>query len=221
MKTLRAALTLFTLLWLSSAAQAAGEPPRFDGLYGGFVSGYGFLDKANVSVFANPAQSFDMEGPLAGLTGGWNWKHEGWLLGLEADGQALGISDRITNCGVACDVTADIDGLITARGRVGYLFGEDQQIAAYATGGLALVWLDVYNAGGAPPTSTNWVEATYTVGAGVEGYLFGTDWMSTKLEYLYVGLNARRNAVVNTADQGRYRFDGMHLIRWGLNIHFN
>ncbi|NNF78702.1 MAG: porin family protein [Rhizobiales bacterium] len=219
MRLLRSVIVLISFIWLSVSAQAAGEPPRFDGIYGGFVGGYGFIDDASIGVNAGPAAKFDLHGPLAGLTGGWNWKHEGWLLGIEADGQALGMQDTVTNCVGGCNVTADIDGLVTARGRVGYLFGDDQQIAAYATGGLALVWLGVRN--NPLGVSTEWTEVTYAVGGGIEGYLFGTDWMSTKLEYLYVGLDAKRNALVNTADTGRYRFDGMHLIRWGLNIHFN
>ncbi|MCP5082104.1 MAG: porin family protein [Alphaproteobacteria bacterium] len=220
MKLLRSTFALISLVWLSLSAHAAGEPPRFDGIYGGFVSGYGFVDQGSFVLNNNTTHGFDLEGPLAGLTGGWNWNHGAWLLGLEADGQALGMQDTIT-CNGGCNVTADIDGLITARGRVGYLFGDDQQIAAYATGGLALVWLGVRNNGGAPPLSTEWTEVTYAVGGGIEGYLFGTDWMSSKLEYLYVGLDAKRTALVNTADSGRYKFEGMHLIRWGLNIHFN
>lgn len=220
MKRLSAVFAILSTLWLTATAQAAGEPPRFDGLYGGFVAGYGFLEKEPFVLNATSYSGFDLDGPLAGVTGGWNWKHEGWLLGIEADGQALGMQDTIT-CNNACNVSADIDGLVTARARVGFLFGENDQLAAYATGGLALVWLGVTNNAGAPPLSTEWTESTYTVGGGLEGYLFGTDWMSTKLEYLYVGLDARRNALVNTADTGRYRFEGMHLVRWGLNIHFN
>ncbi len=221
MTFLRATLASIVFIWLSAAAQAAGEPPRFDGIYGGFVSGYGFVDDASIGVNALPPAKFDLEGPSAGITGGWNWKHEGWLLGIEVDGQTMGMQDRVTNCVGGCNVTADIDGLVTARGRVGYLFGADDQLAVYATGGLAWVWLGVSNNVFVPTVSTDWTETTYAVGGGIEGYLFGTDWMSTKLEYLYVGLDASRSAGVNTADTGNYKFDGLHMIRWGLNIHFN
>lgn len=218
-KLLVTALAALSFFGLTLNAQAEGEPPRFEGIYGGLFAAYGIMDGTFVyNGMARP--DFDLNGPGAGVNGGVNWTNDMWLWGLEADGQTLGMQDTDT-CNGGCNVTVETDGVVTARARVGVLFGEDRQMAAYATGGAALVWLGIRNNGGAGET-TQPAETTFAVGGGVEGYLFGTDWMSTKLEYLYVGVDlTKRGVTVNTGDRGDFGFEGLHLIRWGLNIHFN
>lgn len=218
MKFMRVTLALLFGALFSISANAAGEPPRFQGPYAGLVSGYGFADP-NFTYNGTPFD-VDMAGPLAGITAGSNWNLGSFVLGIEADAQVLGLSKN-TTCGGLCNVSVDADALVTARARAGWLLGSEDQFMVYATGGLGFVWLDTVNNGGAQPNETQWNETTYVVGGGFEGYVMGTDWISTKLEYLYVGANSNRNFLINTGDAGRIGFNGIHVFRWGWNIHLN
>ncbi len=221
--TVRAAIILMVLFSLASTARAAGEPRKFfPGLYAGMLAGYAFTDDSwsQREAVPLPGANFDLDGGLAGLTVGNNWHFGNFLLGLEADATTLALGDS-QSCGLmGATCTVDLDALATVRGRAGYLFGSDSQFMVYATGGLAVVWADFTSP--APGAGSNFTEATYAVGGGFEGYVFDNDWISTKLEYLFVGLNETKSYTVglNPTVTATLKLNGMHVLRWGWNIHF-
>ncbi|MCP5076158.1 MAG: hypothetical protein GY947_23040 [Rhodobacteraceae bacterium] len=132
----------------------------------------------------------------------------------------MGDTNASSGMGTLC--TIDVDAMATIRARLGFFFGEERQFMLFATGGLAAVWIDVNNP--APGGSTtNYTEATYVVGGGFEAYVFGTDWVSTKIEYLFVGLDDSRTYSIGAAAaaaNATLNFDGIHAVRWGWNLHF-
>ncbi len=220
--TFRATLFLLVLIAPATTAGAAGEPPKFQGLYGGMLAGYAFTDEnwSQREAVPLPGANFDLDGGLAGLTVGNNWHLGNFLLGLEADATTLALGDS-QSCGLmGATCTVDLDALATVRGRAGYFFGSDSQFMVYATGGLAVVWADVTSP--APGASSNFTDVTYAIGGGFEGYVFDNDWISTKLEYLFVGLNDTTSYTVglNPTVTATLKLNGMHVLRWGWNIHF-
>ncbi len=221
----RTVLFLMALTAFGTTANAAGEPPRFQGLYGGLVSGYGFADESwsqpgGAAAPLPAGANFDLEGGLAGLTAGHNWNLGNFLLGIEVDGTTLEMDDS-QPCGLMGAIcTVDLNALVTARGRAGVFFGSESQFMAYVTGGLALAWIEATSP--APGATLDFTEATYAVGGGFEGYVMDTDWVSTKLEYLFVGVNDTKSYTVglNPAVIATLKLNGIHLFRWGWNIHF-
>ena len=216
---LRGIIAATMLAAVSQTAQAEGEPSRFNGFYAGLVGGYAAADETwGTAGTGGPARAnLSLDGGLGGITVGHNWNMGDFVLGLEADATTLSLSDSNVCSGMAAICTVDLDAMVSARARVGFLFGTDSQFMAYATGGLSAAWIDVNNPG--TGTTTNYTKATYTVGGGFEGYVLGTDWVSTKLEYLYVGLDDARTYTIG-AGTGTLDFDGIHVFRWGWNFQF-
>lgn len=216
---LRGAVAAIVVAAFGHAAQADGESPRFQGFYGGIVGGYASADETwGTAGLGGPARAnLKLDGGLGGISVGHNWNMGNFLLGLEADGTTLALNDNnvCSGMGTVCDV--DLDAMVTVRARLGLLFGEENQLMAYATGGLAATWIEANN----PPAGTfnSYTEASYVVGGGLEGYVLGTDWVSTKLEYLFVGLDDSRTYTIG-AGTGTLKFDGLHVFRWGWNLHF-
>lgn len=208
----------------ATGVQAAGdEPEKFTGGYAGLVSGMGWGDGGlfNAGVGNN---SLDLSGPLAGVTAGINWRNGSFLYGLEGDAQVLGLTDKVpcNGMGVACNV--DVDAMITGRARLGYIFGSTDQFSIFATGGFANLWVgfDAEGPAGSPPRDQT-TKLTYAVGGGFEGYLMDTNWMSTKLEVLYVGDIGYNLAFIQpgqTTITNRLNIDDFFFVRWGWNIHF-
>ncbi len=216
---LRGLLAAIMLGALSQTAQADGEPPRFSGFYAGLVGGYAAADETwGTAGIGGPARAnLSLDGGLGGITVGHNWNMGNFVLGLGAGATTLSLGDSRACSPMGAVCVVDLDAMITARARVGFLFGEQSQFMAYATGGVAAAWIDVNNPGAG--TTTNYTKATYTVGGGFEGYVLGTDWVSTKLEYLFVGLNDSRTYTIG-GGSGTLNFDGIHMARWGWNFHF-
>ncbi len=222
-KVLRGLAVACGVIAAAGSAQAVEPPETFNGGYAGLVSGYGIGDgnftRGNI---APPNRDLDLEGPLAGITAGINFRSGSVLYGLEGDAQVLGLSDE-SPCGFApgnCNV--DVDAMITARGRLGWIFGTADQFAFYATGGLAALWVDVTADGGGAPRFNN-TEVTYAVGGGFEGYVMDTNWISTKIEALYVGdIGYNRSFLGPGATSGpdSVSIDDFFFVRWGWNIHF-
>ena len=167
---------------------------------GAASSKYGFstpgsFSPTNAIVFIPPVftpgptfnGSFNLGGPLGGGTAGYNWElSNGWLLGLEGDIDASGISGS-SSCGAGA--FASICGtsnswLGTARARVGYAPGIGNMLW-FVTGGAAFG--DVNRTVNGPIAfSSSSDKVGWTVGAGGE-YMFAPRW-SAKVEYRYVDL---------------------------------
>lgn len=139
-------------------------------------------------------------GFIGGAQAGYNLQSDNVVYGVELDLDSLHI--KATRQATATYVTlfpssftvtssTSTDWLFTARGRVGWAFGD---VLAYATGGLAVTDLKSNNAfsdnltGFPGPGSGAWsASATklgWTAGAGLE-WALNRNW-SAKVEYLYV-----------------------------------
>ncbi|QGM97590.1 outer membrane protein [Methylocystis parvus] len=99
----------------------------------------------------------------------------------------------------------------TVRGRAGYLI--TPTLLAYATGGFAYGGLSA-NANGYSNTRTGW-----TVGGGAE-WLFMPNW-SAKVEYLYTDLSGSGSTGAWGWNWGYNRHPNFHIVRAGVNYHFN
>jgi outer membrane immunogenic protein len=155
-------------------------------------------------------------GWMAGVTVGYNWQFDDFVVGLEGDLGYLGAEDSQENA--LAFVNAEYGGYGTLTGRLGY--AEDRWLF-YAKGGLAFA--DIENTGGAftvggdvDPgdfTSLQEVRVGWALGAGVE-YAFQRD-LSMKIEYLYMDFGDDRSG---NFDGDRFRHDNdIHTIKVGLN----
>ncbi len=224
LKVLRGLAVACGVVAAVNGAQAAGdEPDKFNGLYAGLVSGIGFTDGSWADgSFPPVSTNLDLDGGLAGITAGYNWRHNDLLFGVEADITTMGLGQNNIPCGALATCSVDMDAMATIRARLGWVFGSTGQFSVYATGGLANVWLDTVSPGAGPGAKHS--DLTYAVGGGFEGYVMDTNWISTKVEFLYVGLDVNKsfNAPVITVVSGpdRIRLEDLFVARWGWNVHF-
>ncbi len=213
------------LLLSATAAHSAGdEPDKFNGGYAGLVGGYGFGDGNWLNGgFVPFNQNVDLDGGLAGITAGYNWRHDDFLYGVEADIQTLGLNDRVV-CGFGGICTVDLDAMATVRARLGWVFGMQGQFAFFATGGLANVWHDATQSG-AGGFRDNGASIGYAVGGGFEAYVMDTNWVSTKIDFLYVGgLDIKGGEPIfgtqTPVGPDSFAIDDLFFVRWGFNVHF-
>lgn len=173
----------------SSYAAPVAAPSNWTGFYVGGHVGYG----------TGEASEADIDGFLGGVQGGFNWQHNQFLVGLEADVSYSGVG--FSGLGDSYDV----DWLGTARGRVGFAF---DRFVAYGTGGLA--WANAEYEG--PTTSDSHTHIGWTLGAGVEAAL--TERVSAKVEYLYMDFGSESYSGVGEIEPS------LHNVRLGVNYRF-
>jgi len=165
----------------------------------------------------------NLNGAIGGIQGGYNWQWGNWVGGIEADVQISGqgatpsylCPGAVCNPGIVdfdAPVTATfdqghkLDSFGTLRGRFGTTLTPD--VMAYATGGLAVGSIRStvrlsgvgFDADGNPGAVINAVSVLtqktgWTVGAGLEGRLFGN--VTGKIEYLYMDFGAISTSVAN------------------------
>jgi outer membrane immunogenic protein len=167
----------------------------------------GYLDAADAAaVTAAGAQSIKTNGFVTGIEGGYNFQAGRWLLGLEADLEAVHLIGQTNSGGVPYPGAAPLgakppggpaftvfssaqsDWLLTARPRLGFV-GPNNWLF-YATGGLAETRLhsDIFFTDNVFALEAGKVDATklgYAVGGGIEAPL--TNRLSIKADYLHVG----------------------------------
>lgn len=180
-------------------------------------------------------------GVIGGAQIGYNWQgNNNWVFGIEADLQASGQKDSqrrtalflgvpcTTTCDFASttDITAKLSWFGTVRGRIGQ---DWNGTFVYATGGLAYgrfkvsgtntVTVDIDQDGTIDATfarafNYSKTSAGWTLGAGLEGRAWATNW-TWKIEYLYLDLGSAGVSVpglsVHTTDVTD------HIVRVGLN----
>ncbi|HLH92411.1 MAG TPA: outer membrane beta-barrel protein [Xanthobacteraceae bacterium] len=169
---------------------------------GGTNAGGFYLSPAQAAtVTAAGTQRISPAGFEAGIEGGYNWQAGPFVLGVEADLEALHLNGAANSGGMpypgavlgvlgsqfVVSSYANGNWLLTVRPRVGYTV---DNWLLYATGGLAVTHLNAnllfadslgsFESGNVSATKTG-----YTVGAGVESRL--SDRLSVKAEYLHVG----------------------------------
>jgi outer membrane immunogenic protein len=212
---------------LPRKAPAYTPPPpppiyNWSGFYVGGVGSYGWSQSRHCDdggVFCT--LDFDMNGWLGGLTLGYNWQLQNWVLGVEGDWSwgkidgSIGDSDDF-GCGGLC--TTKIKSIGTIRGRVGYAF---DRFLPYLTLGAAFTQL--HSSLGSPVLAEDTTTKTdFVVGGGLE-YAFLPNW-SAKVEYLYITkLGDHHYDPANVADcdtECFSRIDAVNLVRFGVNYRF-
>ena len=182
-----------------------------------------FSDFTTGAPLLATGSSDNLNGAIGGIQGGYNWQWGNWVGGIEADVQISGqgatpsylCPGAVCNPGIVdfdAPVTASfdqghkLDSFGTLRGRFGTTITPD--VMAYATGGLAVGSIRStvrlagvgFDADGNPGAVSNAVsvltqKAGWTVGAGLEGRLFGN--VTGKIEYLYMDFGTISTSVTN------------------------
>jgi outer membrane immunogenic protein len=213
-------------------------PPVYNwtGFYiGGHVGG-GWGDSSSIELAPGSA-SFPIgtvfnrthtSGPLAGVQGGFNWQIGGFVLGVEGEFTAMGLSGTETTIsavnGFDSIVAARTESLEAVTGRIGYAVNN---WLIFAKGGGA--WTSgssngqdfLANGTFFETTSTRFNRNGWIAGGGFE-WGFAPAW-SAKFEYNHVDLGSTIITVVpsrgtNTFINSSYTID---LVKAGVNYHFN
>ena len=153
---------------------------------------------------------FSVSGGLIGVTGGYNYQINQFVIGAEADIAWSGISGSHTGCFFGCETRNAWFG--TMRGRLGYSF---DRFMPYLTAGLAFgdIQANTSFLPGGSITNAGW-----TAGGGFEVALFGN--VTAKAEYLYVGLgdfNCGLNCGLLPNSNVSYY---ANVLRGGINFRF-
>lgn len=207
MKTVTAALVLFSTLGPASSALAAdlvysepapaSAPTAYDwsGFYLGAHGGYVWTDVEEELS----GETEDFDGGLLGVHAGYNWQSGSIVYGLEADLSHTWNEETI----VGIDFGTDWQGSV--RARLGYAM---DRTLFYGTAGVAAT--NVYAELG--PVSIEDTAAGYTIGGGVE-HAFTRNW-TARAEYRYTdfgdidfGLGAEAELTEHSLRAGvSYRF---------------
>jgi hypothetical protein len=202
---------------LAVGSPAGAEPLRWQGLYAGLYRGATYIDDSyRDQNFPAADDSLDMTGFITGLVGGYNHRYGQFLFGVEVDGGIVDAGDEPDGC-LLPPCRLDWNNLGTFRGRLGWIFGEEDRFAIYATGGYAVSSWEWNHGAFGGITEMNlhgWL-----IGGGFEMYLFGTSWLSNKIEYNYIDFSGSEDFPTGTSGTGSYSADA-HLVKFGLNIHF-
>jgi outer membrane immunogenic protein len=200
MKKLTVALCATTALFASQAVAAdlgrpiykapvvVAAPMMWNGFYIGINGGLAAGD-ASASITGVPG-SLDItsRGGFGGGQIGYNWQFSpNWVLGVEADFQGGSIEGSVSLNGLGGGISAGskTTAFGTARGRVGYAFGNS---LLYATGGYAYGKNELFVTGLGGGISIERNHSGWTAGAGLE-HAFAPNW-TAKVEYLYVDLGS-------------------------------
>jgi len=218
-----AAVTALTVTSASAADLAArpytkappvvAEVNSWSGFYVGASAGYGWSDidhqslNTTGSFWATQArfgglQTVNPTGAVYGGQIGYNWQSANWVFGLEAAG--FGTDLRRNEASIFAPGTdflsARIEGLFTAAGRVGYALNN---WLPYIKGGYAGAQIGTINAS---PTffdvSLNHSEwrSGYIVGAGIE-YAMTQNWIAG-IEYNYLDFGSSSWTQINRTGTG-------------------
>jgi len=223
---------------------------NWTGAYIGVQGGYGFghQEWSGIADPLNPGRGkYDADGWLAGGTGGINVQSGVFVFGVEGEWMWTGIKggQAFTDAlggGASQTATLEtkVDWLAIASARAGFVVGD--KLLLYGKGGLAIAeekqsrTVAVTTPGVSSTVTALNAKPVHTgvvVGAGAE-YALGGNW-SAKIEYDYIRMFGQAftgtgietiNAppLVGQADFLQ-KFDkmsqDMHLIKFGVNYHFN
>jgi outer membrane immunogenic protein len=214
----------FALRRSALAADAVGAEPisavNWSGAYIGGVAGYGWGSETYDYSFFGPSSSvdFDANGFVGGLTAGYNWQHDRFVIGAEADVSFANIKGDVLVADPPCLIegcAAKVSWFGTGRARLGYAF---ENFLPYVTGGFAVGRVkgsaDLGACGFVGNCSFSDTRWGWSAGAGIEWAM--NQHLSFKAEYLHVDLGKPDfNAATVTTDA--INFD---TVRVGINYHF-
>ncbi len=182
----------------ASGAAADGAAP-WTGFYVGLHVGAFWGDAAyDEPDYPEDDFSGDMDGLAGGLYAGYAWQLGDAVLGLEADGGAVGAS--LAADGPSNDYTVlSLNWNAHLRARAGWSFGQWQ---VFAAGGLALGRVEIEDSdigwGSIDKTQLGW-----SVGGGLEVAV--TPSLRFRVEYLYDDYGDQSGAIANAAGDFTYQ----------------
>ena len=208
---------------------------------GGGSGSAGFSDPRGASIYGDTVRTPFVEG---GGQLGYNLELPAarWVVGVEADGGAVGLAGSNTclaHSGGSVPDNCRVNGtaMATGTGRIGYAFGSEGRTLAYAKGGVAAFFggRDVTanssaQFGGPYAVFDDRTRIGFTVGAGLEQAL--TNAWSLKIEYDYsdFGSTSLRTPLSQVqVAPGRYIpvttgpttiAQSVHELKLGLDYHF-
>lgn len=171
----------------------------------------------------------DLDGPLGGVHGGFNWDAGAFVLGIEADGSFMDWSGVAHSVESSDEVTAEMDFLGSVRARIGMPLGADRRVLAYATGGLAFadasatVWEDGRVSDDPLSSKTyDFDDLGGVVGGGVEWA--ATEQFRVRIESLYYFFDDKHDIVEDegfSAEEGDFvELENAWAVRVGASWHF-
>lgn len=211
---------------------------NWSGFYLGANFGWGWSKTSGSLVSATPplatpigaSASGTGNGIIGGGQVGVNWQTGPWVLGVEGefDGARLRNHARLFATlppyppGTFSDMNTRINWLATVTGRGGYAWNNS---LLYIKGGAA--FMNAKYSGGAivpgvgvfPVNSHSTTRTGWTVGAGYEQAIFGSNW-SWKLEYDYLHFGKERDSFFSPTARGTTVLDlktDIHVVKAGLN----
>jgi outer membrane immunogenic protein len=201
----------------ATAGQAADlefmPPPElrpslpWEGFYAGGLLTGGFLD-ATYTPSANPDPELAGDGMMGGGVAGYNWQSGNVVYGLEADASY----GKIDADNTVDEVEYNIPWLVTARGRLGYVF---DSTLIYGTAGIG-----IYEGKMILPAFGESDKKTHVglmIGGGME-HAFNDNFRG-RLEYLHGSFeNQVYDFTPGTVD---LEIDDLHLIRAALVWNFS
>jgi len=172
---------------------------------------------------------FNLNGGLFGGTIGCNYQVGKWVFGVEGDiswTNKHGIANEIPPFDTTATIEVKEHWIGTARGRLGYKFGAQDQFLLYVTGGGAFARVEGITC--LPTVFCASVQNTmsgFTVGGGGEWAIFPGmpvphGWWSVKVEYLYVDLGSKDFLFDPTLTTSKNISVIDHIVRAGINFHF-
>jgi outer membrane immunogenic protein len=197
----------------SYKAPVYSEPGfSWTGFYVGLNGGYGFGTSSwSEPISGGTTGNFNVRGPLAGGTIGYNMQTGAWVWGVEGDFDYSWIKGTGNGaCIGGCETR--LTWLATGRGRIGYAW---DRWLPFITGGAAYGDIKM-----TPPpngTSESKGKLGWTAGVGVE-YAFLGNW-SAKFEYLYVDLGTTTCGAASCGSDIDVKFK-TNLARLGVNYRF-
>jgi outer membrane immunogenic protein len=229
-------LSTVAILGLATAAQAADLPRRmapaapapvfapvynWSGFYAGVQVGYAWGDD-QTTEFATLtglptgfSAGFSPDGVVGGVHAGANYQMGMFVLGVEGDIEATGVSGGYRNLGLT-GTDFDIAWQASMRVRAGVAF---DRFLVYATGGLAYADLEHTYVNGFVTEKSSGGEWGYTIGAGVE-YAF-TQNLTARVEYRYTAFDTTTNASVVAFPGFSYSQEPeFHTVRGGVSYKF-
>lgn len=181
-------------------------------------------------------QTLTSNGFITGITGGYNWQLNHYLLGLEGDIQSLSVNGTINSGAIlypnklthqfVLTTYGSENWLFTARPRLGYIteFGVLYATAGWATAFQQTDFLFTNNKGDFESQRVRKFTPGYALGAGVETGLSSN--VSMKLDYLYTNFGTTQAEGMNHDIAAGQHFKNKvrltdNIVRVGVNYHFN